>query len=267
MNLKERVSVWRTFSSALTGFQAFWLAFGVFGTLSRLQLRTTGLNVVVRRKTSDVRVLRDIFVRKEYDIPFSIDPEIIIDAGAHIGLSVLFFRSVFPRAKIIAVEPNRQNYELLQRNCEGLANVKLIQAALWSKKTEIYLENPDASPWEYTFTERPSGDVPTQTITPLELLEMSGGRIGLFKLDIEGAEKALFESGESEWLRKVDVLAIELHDRYLPGCSAAFYRSIVGCNFRQELSGENVFVDLRGGWLETNSPLQSSAPNPAVAAR
>ena len=43
----------------------------------------------------------------------------------------------------------------------------------------------------------------------------------LIKLDIEGGEKALFETAASG-LTSVDFVFAELHDRILPGCTAAF---------------------------------------------
>lgn len=45
--------------------------------------------------------------------------------------------------------------------------------------------------------------------------------VDVFKIDIEGAEKELFE-GDTGWLDRVGAVAIELHDRFKPGCADAF---------------------------------------------
>ena len=59
---------------------------------------------------------------KEYD--FAVDrPSVIIDAGANIGLASIWFASKFPEARILAIEPEKSNYELLVRNVEPLHHV------------------------------------------------------------------------------------------------------------------------------------------------
>jgi len=57
------------------------------------------------------------------------------------------------------------------------------------------------------------------------------------KLDIEGAGKELFTSNYEEWLDKVNIMVIELHDRMKPGCSDAFYSTIKKYNFREVQKG------------------------------
>lgn len=60
------------------------------------------------------------------------------------------------------------------------------------------------------------------------------------KIDIEGVEKQLFEKGNFNWLKKVHVLIIELHDRFSPGCAISFYSTIQTLNFSQFSNGENL---------------------------
>jgi len=63
---------------------------------------------------------------------------------------------------------------------------------------------------------------------------------GILKIDIEGAEKELFKANYKKWIDKVDVLIIELHDRFKPGCSATFYPVIESYDFVQYASGANL---------------------------
>ena len=46
--------------------------------------------------------------------------------------------------------------------------------------------------------------------------------IDLLKIDIEGAEKEVFEHS-SMWIDQVGALVIELHDRFKDGCSSSLY--------------------------------------------
>jgi FkbM family methyltransferase len=56
----------------------------------------------------------------------------IIDAGAQIGMSTLYFKKQYPGAEIVAIEPNTINFKLLEENIweNQLDNVTTIQAAL-----------------------------------------------------------------------------------------------------------------------------------------
>jgi len=56
----------------------------------------------------------------------------IVDCGAHIGLSVLYFKRRWPRAQITAFEPSPDTFALLERNLgsNGLADVELVNAAI-----------------------------------------------------------------------------------------------------------------------------------------
>lgn len=67
-------------------------------------------------------------------------------------------------------------------------------------------------------------------------------RIDLLKVDIEGAEKEVFSDSDAvKWIDAVDAIEVELHDRFRPGCSRAFF-SRVG-DFKIEHSrGMNTFV-------------------------
>jgi hypothetical protein len=77
-----------------------------------------------------------------------------------------------------------------------------------------------------------------------EILEQAmTDRIDILKLDIEGTEKELF-SGATNWLDRVSIIVIELHDRYEPGCSKAMYRKLIERQFHQEIRGENIFIRL-----------------------
>jgi hypothetical protein len=90
-----------------------------------------------------------------------------------------------------------------------------------------------------------SGSSPVAGISMPELISLSGcERVSILKLDIEGAEKGLFETGAEEWLGLIDLIIIELHDRYHFGCSSTFYRALTGYEFGQYPLGENIVVAL-----------------------
>lgn len=213
---------------------------------TNVRLRRLARDITLRGGTSDIDCFRKVFVDNEYQLPFDFTPKSIIDAGANIGMATLYFRQEFPEAQIIAIEPEATNANLLRRNTAGLLNIEVIEAALWPTKKELALKDPAAEKWAFSVTEENNGganSVKVPTVTVPELLDRFGfERLDLLKLDIEGAEKALFGDGAEAWMRRVNVIVIELHDRYLDGCSRQFYRALQPFPFTQEPRGENLFV-------------------------
>jgi FkbM family methyltransferase len=171
-------------------------------------------------------------------------PAFIVDAGANIGLATLYFAWKYPAARIAAIEPEASNLEILRRNCADLPSVKIIPSALWSGRSNLFISNPHSEKWTFSVTEKKSSGPSIPSVTVGDVLRDSGfDRIDILKLDIEGAERELFREGWQDWLPKVRMIVIELHDRFLPGCSHAFYSAILSRPFRQEINGENVLIE------------------------
>ena len=81
-----------------------------------------------------------------------------------------------------------------------------------------------------------------RTTTVGKLLAESGfDEIDLLKVDIEGAEKEVFGAPDvDEWLPKVKVLTIELHDRMKRGCSYEFFKAVSKYKWFFAFRGENL---------------------------
>lgn len=212
-------------------------------------VRALGRKVWIRLGTSDYRCVEKVFACKEYDFPFGASPQVIVDAGANVGMATLYFADRYPGARIIAIEPEHSNFAALRRNCEGLPNVALIQAALWPDDgRRLTLADASAEKWAFSVSEfRPgvADQVEVPTITMCQVLgQVDKGKVDILKLDIEGAELELFSSDSKTWLDCVDSIVVELHDRLRPGCAKALYSALVDREFVQEIKGENIFVRL-----------------------
>jgi FkbM family methyltransferase len=206
-------------------------------------VRMLNRHVTIRPGTSDLDCLVQVFAYYEYMIPFNANPRLIVDAGANIGLTTLYFSNKFPRTKIIAIEPEPSNYDLLVRNCSWMTNVTLWHAAVWSKDISLEIANPEAEKWAFTVKPNSLNGSGIKALTIPQILAQSGhDTIDILKLDIEGAERELFRDGCEEWLPRVKMIIIELHDRHAPGCSRAVYSKLCQAPFRQEIRGENVFI-------------------------
>ena len=213
-----------------------------FGLIRPIRVRMGGEAVFLRTNTSDVRVAYSSLLDGEYallsDFP---NVETVVDAGANIGTSAISFARMFPSATIIAIEPEIENYQLLQRNVEQFPNVRPVLGALATSKQQQQLIDPGIGPWGFTLisTEQDvcakGQKVECFRLTDL-LNEFGVSHVSILKLDIEGGERDILNDS-SDWIDKVDAMVVELHDRFVPGCTEAFENAVQGFK-RFEVSGE-----------------------------
>ena len=199
--------------------------------------------IYLRSPSSDVSIYKQIFIDQEYNCILKKSPEIIVDAGANIGLSAIYFAKKYPKSKILAIEPEINNFNLLKENTAKYKNIVPIQAALWNKNTKISIANPEGSSCAFITKEdknsKKSNKVQAITVDKI-IKDYKLKQIDILKIDIEGAEKEVFED-TSKWINKVNCIAAELHDRFKPGCSRSFYNGTNG--FKNEMiNGENIFL-------------------------
>ena len=194
-----------------------------------------GTVVRVRAGTHDIDIFDQIFLMRDCAPPRRIDPQLIIDGGAHVGCSAISFARAFPRAQIIAVEADKNNYNLLKMNASAYKNISCVHGAIWRDSEPLIIENPESDPWDFRVAPLagPECAPAVRGITIDELLTMSGkDQIDLLKLDIEGAEREVFLATCDSWLSSTLAIIIELHDRVQPGCSEAFFSAIDRFGFK-----------------------------------
>ncbi len=199
-----------------------------FVRLEKFRLPPYKGHLYLRARTSDIKVFREIFLFKTYAMKLSESPEVIVDAGANIGLSSVFFAHRFPDASIYSVEPEQSNFLQLQKNTASYPNVKPVRAALWHCDALLGITDPQEHHWAFTVKE-----VGAETPASFDgislrsfMLENGLERIDLLKIDIEGAEHELFSEGYDYWLPRTKAIIIELHDWLREGCSATFFKAI-----------------------------------------
>jgi FkbM family methyltransferase len=214
-----------------------------------------GPALLVRPNSTDLNVLYEVFVTKDYHFPFP-PPATIIDAGAYIGLTALWFHQTYPDAHIVAIEPDPANFALLQRNTDRVQQITCVHSALWIDQSGVFLHDPGIGAWGMRVAPKATSiRVPSIDVGSL-MQALKWQRLGLLKLDIEGAEEeVLVHSGN--WLPSCDAIVAELHDHFHPGCSRAFFRATddFECG---AVNGENV-ARWRPGQrakTETSAPTQ-----------
>ncbi|NWH04425.1 FkbM family methyltransferase [Desulfobacter latus] len=199
-------------------------------------------SVKLRANTSDIDVFFQIFVKKEYQFNYRPDLEVIIDAGANIGMTSLYFAAAFPDARIFALEPEDSNYELLKENTRAYPNIIPLHCALWHRNAALKIANPKASKFSFEVRET-DGIQSVQAVTIEDLIRDYDLKfIDILKVDIEGAEKQVF-SNTRPWITQIGLVIAELHDSHQVGCSRAFYTALDPFIREEFMVGENIFVE------------------------
>jgi FkbM family methyltransferase len=204
-------------------------------------------SIFLRLKTSDLNAYYKVILNEDYDFPLAQEPKVIVDAGANLGFASIYFARKYPSARIFAIEPERSNFELLQKNVRGFKNIVPIRGALWNEDGKMDLVDPGQGHWAFQIADQNAPGsrpikkvetVPTFTVSTL-MRNYQIESIDVFKIDIEGAEKELFEFA-AEWIERVGSIMIELHDRFKSGCTDAFNHA-TGAFPLEQTRGENIF--------------------------
>ncbi len=165
----------------------------------------------LRPGTSDVHEFIYTVVRETYKsyLPQS-EVKFILDAGANIGDSAAWFLSRFPEAKVVAVEPDPDNFSILQMNISPYGARSLpVQAAVWPKSAQLSLRE-DGAKDAVNVLESDQGNCLGLTIPEL-MKKYEFPRLDILKCDIEGAEQALFSIDSDDWLSTTRMIVIETH--------------------------------------------------------
>ncbi len=219
-------------------FNGLKVAIQLAGSKGKIKANKLPHPLYLRPKNSEDRYsFYELFLQKQYKFNFDFEPKLIIDAGANIGYASVYFTNKYPNAKIIALEPSEENFQLLKKNVENYPNVTPLNCALWKDNKGVVIQNPNAGNRGF-MVESGSAQIPSETVQSL-LSKFDISAIDIFKMDIEGAEKEVFEA-DCSWLSSTKAIFIELHDRMRPYSSVPFFKEIAKHEFMHSISGENL---------------------------
>ena len=216
------------------------------GNTNSIHLKNIKHPFKLRKGSSDIAVFHQVFINKEYSFNAGFNPRFIIDGGGNVGLGALYFANVYPDAKIVSVEPESDNYNMLIDNTSAYDNIYPIQSGLWNKSTYLKVKDIGLGDWGFVVEEYDKEDAETFRALSIAdiMIQYKVEEIDILKLDIEGAEKEVFTNNYDRWLPKTKILIVELHDRMKAGCSSAFIKAMAQYNFTIHPLGEN-FICIR----------------------
>lgn len=214
-------------------------ALGVFGFLRYRYSRETrvvqaifaGQTVLLRSGTPDLGVALSCFAYGEFEeLTLFLERDFsgtIIDAGAHIGCSALALSNLFPAAKVIAVEPQSDNFVMLKQNVFFNPRIVPVHGALVGSEAKLVsLRDRGTGEVGFTVVSTPKDNPKSEIVEKVPAFRLRDlvhelEEVGLLKLDIEGGEFELLTK-DLESVKKIPLVVAELHDRIKEGCTAAF---------------------------------------------
>lgn len=154
--------------------------------------------------------IRELFQEEVYRFETNNSQPFIIDAGANIGISVLYFKRMFPNSRVLAYEPDPSLFALLQRNVSHLLDIELREAAAWTKTGDtltFFKEGSLAGSTEIDYAHKSQT---VSVVTDRLRDQLRGKRVDFLKIDIEGAENSvMFDIADD--LGNVENLFFEYH--------------------------------------------------------
>jgi FkbM family methyltransferase len=190
------------------------------GQVYRLQLAGDPRPFSLRRGTSDLIVLLEIFAKGEYAPAVERlkgDCRTVVDLGANAGFSIRQWADSFPDCTIYAAEMDSENAMACRKNIElaGITHrVILTEVCLVGKKRQVFIDRSGGNCGVHA-TDTAAGGAAIMGTTMEEFLESAGvpQQIDLLKCDIEGGESEIFKNCAG-WINRCRVIVAETHTPY-----------------------------------------------------
>lgn len=225
----------------------------------------------VRKGSTDAEVVWQCFPARQYEIPVVMGARplhrnavqakyleilksgkkpLIVDCGANIGASSAWFKMTYPASTVVAIEPAPDNFAALRANCSQFSEVDAFEAGIGPNDATAFLQDGGGGAWGYQTSDKETS-VKINMIslrTILNAKKTDNYVPFILKIDIEGAEKDLFDRDSCESIGCFPVLIFESHDFYMPAqrTSSPFFRfhADTGRDFLFGL--ENIFsIDMK----------------------
>lgn len=169
-----------------------------------------GLKFKYVDSASFVFIYKEIFQKEIYKFSTNNSNPYIIDCGANIGLSILYFKKIYPHAQIVAFEPDFKVFKTLNENVQtfNLKDVLTVNKAVWSSETELdfYSDGSDGG----RIKNNETSGFKVQKVKTTTLSNYLNKPVDFLKIDIEGAELEVLKSIKNQ-LQNVTFLFIEYH--------------------------------------------------------
>jgi FkbM family methyltransferase len=220
--------------------------------INHIKLNHAAAPISLRGGTSDIPAFKKVFIKKEYDVHITPDPEVIIDANAKLGLPAIFFALKYNQARIFSIEPDKGMYKLLTGNAFFYKNITCLNTALWDKASLVELKNngnESADTIEEVSAKTKDSFLSISIHDVIKKYELK--QIDILKLDIQAAEKIISSSAYQYWLTRTKIIMIEPREDAKQDRSK-FYDTLSQHNFDLYPKGKNIIAVNKNMAQKTN---------------
>jgi FkbM family methyltransferase len=189
------------------------------------RIRVDGIQITVNDGPVCFHLYKDLFVHRIYHFDSSRPDPLILDCGSNVGMSILYFKKIYPRARIIGFEPDPVLLPFLEENVSqnGLRDVTIVKAAVADRAGTLdffadglvgsSLAEPAPGATELPLTR--------VQVPAVRLRDYLNERVDFLKLNIEGAEWSVLADC-ADRLRQVERMVVEYH--HLPGLPRTLHK-------------------------------------------
>jgi FkbM family methyltransferase len=218
---------------------------------TRITVGVQGRDFTYRPQSSDEAVMQQTFTHAELELYrlqrweeimrfVSAAPKpLIVDCGAYIGTTAVYFALRYPHAGIVAIEPDDDNFKLLEHNTQGLT-VRCVKAGVSNVPGQSWIEKDADHMTRHRLVPQENGPVSMIAINDI-YRHHDDCTPFIVKVDIEGGEKELFLSN-TEWIDRTPIIIMEPHDWLYPKEGACL-------PFLIELAGRPRDLIIKGEYL------------------
>lgn len=168
-----------------------------------------GQNITIPDSESFLFMHEEIFQKEIFRFDHKTENPYIVDCGANIGISIIYFKTLYPKSTIVAFEPDIKIFSLLKQNLAlfGFSGVEIINKACWNNATFLQFFSEGADGGRISL----EGDLNNLiTIETTRIRQYLQHKVDLLKIDIEGAEGVVLKDIEG-LLWNVEKIFIEYH--------------------------------------------------------
>ena len=201
---------------------------GVEGRSARRSVSfRAGAEISYRLDRGDIRGIAETWVDHAYELPGDVRFRNVLDLGANIGSTAVWFAQHYGCDRLVALEPVPGNATVLRDNLErnGI-DAEVVEAAVGLEEGVAFFQTEGTS----TLGRLADSGMEVRVVTPQSLVDRfpADEPVDLVKMDIEGAERDIL-AGDLTWLDRVGCMVVEFHH----GAAAAepFIDNVVACGF------------------------------------
>ncbi|GAB2473663.1 methyltransferase FkbM family protein [Hymenobacter qilianensis] len=159
---------------------------------------------------SFIQNVEEVLIDEVYKFKADKQNPYIIDCGVNIGLSVIYFKRLYPNAKIVGFEPDDKIYEVCKGNLKsfGFTDVVMHNAAVWNTDGELSFLPNNSLGGMVVSDDTLIGEI--KKVKAVRLKNLLREKVDFLKIDIEGAELEVLADCQSE-LKNVELMFVEYH--------------------------------------------------------